>query len=462
MGDGVMDAQLAELQKDILDGVDRDGSGPKFARIKSRLKRFFGNSPAGTKLPTLRELAELFQVTQPPVQRAVAELVEEGVLFVKPRSGIFVAAQGTSMADEPVPMAPRTLKLVTSPLYSPQRRFWRRAIAEFERQNRFLRVVHEESSGPVQPQSDIFEKSVFGGGHGRRCLDLREAFAAMGEVSAPEQWPVGDGGYTAGLFYPCAILNVERLEALGIKDRTYTSFAGQAAFIRRLLDAAAGRDSSPLANNLQPLIWFGGNAVKVVDAIISGGGLAGLPAAAPSQTDELVSLFRLLNPFGALPGERLLKGDFTVLFNWSYVVPALRESLPGRELEVVPLFACDDRRPCLPHALALHTDTLYPLEGLRFLSFLRSAAARRLMDDCQWLPFEPEAQGWPRDMIEIMGAHRSQAENYLHYNMILDELSHAIDAGDSGSHALERMMTLGKAYLAITKGQELKAEGAVP
>jgi len=64
------------------------------ARIRS------GKWPAGTPLPSRRELAKEYDVAGVTVERAIACLTEDGTLCVKPRKGTFVAETGVPVAVE--------------------------------------------------------------------------------------------------------------------------------------------------------------------------------------------------------------------------------------------------------------------------------------------------------------------------------------------------------------------------
>jgi DNA-binding transcriptional MocR family regulator len=59
--------------------------------LESELRRLVTRSPAGTKLPTVRELIGRHAVSPLTVQRVVAGLVREGLVEARPGSGTFVA-----------------------------------------------------------------------------------------------------------------------------------------------------------------------------------------------------------------------------------------------------------------------------------------------------------------------------------------------------------------------------------
>ncbi|MGB2568869.1 winged helix-turn-helix domain-containing protein [Micromonospora citrea] len=53
-----------------------------------------GTYPPGSQLPSGRELANAYDVSQSTISRAVARLREQGVLIGRPGRGVFVAESG--------------------------------------------------------------------------------------------------------------------------------------------------------------------------------------------------------------------------------------------------------------------------------------------------------------------------------------------------------------------------------
>ena len=137
------------------------GSGPKYLRVKRAIRGGIEILQPGTKIPTIREFADCFNVTQPPVQRAINELVTERVIVSKPRHGIFIANQITPELEDRETGLVREIVFKTGCFYPSQRRFWNMAINEFEKTNRYIKIVHKEVSRRDKIPCDISEKSMF-------------------------------------------------------------------------------------------------------------------------------------------------------------------------------------------------------------------------------------------------------------------------------------------------------------
>lgn len=86
---------------------------PPFEQLRSQIARRAaeGTLPAGTKLPTVRALAEQLGLAPNTVARAYKELESDGVVVTEGRRGTFVAAAGVST---PADVAAAAAGLVTA------------------------------------------------------------------------------------------------------------------------------------------------------------------------------------------------------------------------------------------------------------------------------------------------------------------------------------------------------------
>jgi DNA-binding transcriptional regulator YhcF (GntR family) len=74
--------------------LDPDSSTPLYEQLRSQIagRAAIGDLPAGTRLPTVRALAEEIGVGVRTVQRVYTELEADGVVVTEGRRGTFVAA----------------------------------------------------------------------------------------------------------------------------------------------------------------------------------------------------------------------------------------------------------------------------------------------------------------------------------------------------------------------------------
>jgi DNA-binding transcriptional regulator YhcF (GntR family) len=82
--------------------LDATSSTPPFEQLRTQLasRAADGDLPAGTRLPTVRALAQELGLAVNTVARAYRELEADGVVVTEGRRGTFVAARGPS-ADHP-------------------------------------------------------------------------------------------------------------------------------------------------------------------------------------------------------------------------------------------------------------------------------------------------------------------------------------------------------------------------
>lgn len=75
-----------------------DGS-PMYQQVMARIKErvSVGDWPAGTKLPSIRELAVALKVSVITIKRAYQELEHEGVIVVQHGKGCFVADRSSDL-----------------------------------------------------------------------------------------------------------------------------------------------------------------------------------------------------------------------------------------------------------------------------------------------------------------------------------------------------------------------------
>jgi GntR family transcriptional regulator len=86
----------------LLPTISLPGTGPLYQQIIDGLKREIseGRLPAGTPLPSFRQLAEQLMVSLITVKRAYEELEREGIIFRRQGLGTFVAEKGDDRSRE--------------------------------------------------------------------------------------------------------------------------------------------------------------------------------------------------------------------------------------------------------------------------------------------------------------------------------------------------------------------------
>jgi DNA-binding transcriptional regulator YhcF (GntR family) len=85
----------------VLIRVQADSSVPPYEQVRSQLAAMVrtGQLPVGTRLPTVRKLAEDLGLAVNTVARAYKELEADAVVETRGRHGTFVAAVGAAQQD---------------------------------------------------------------------------------------------------------------------------------------------------------------------------------------------------------------------------------------------------------------------------------------------------------------------------------------------------------------------------
>lgn len=80
------------LQVDLIPYIDEQAGEPKYEQIYRYMKRHIlsGAIPAGTRLPSIRQLADSLHLSRNTVEAAYQQLQAEGYADSRPRSGLFV------------------------------------------------------------------------------------------------------------------------------------------------------------------------------------------------------------------------------------------------------------------------------------------------------------------------------------------------------------------------------------
>ena len=93
-----------------------DNDRPIYVQLVEQLEMdiLSGNYPLGSKLPSVRELAELLKVNPNTMQRAFLELENKGLVFTKRTSGRFVTENKSLIDDLREEYAKRSIEVFKS------------------------------------------------------------------------------------------------------------------------------------------------------------------------------------------------------------------------------------------------------------------------------------------------------------------------------------------------------------
>jgi|GEM_PF-7128610 len=442
----------------------------KYDQIKRHLSQIASRYPAGTRLPPIRTLSQLFDVALTPVQRAVAELCQENILDSRPGSGVYIGdtTRDTS-GDALVPLAPvvRQLRIQCARVYPFQTAFWDAVAASYEQDHPQIKICWRDNEEDLPP--DIVETVPH---HWLReshdvipWLDLRD-FLLPTTTNASIQTELERCPYFVPCHQtmPCMLVNLDWLKTMRLPAPSYHDFTSQMAYIEQLTDYESPQ-RRVVGSNIQPAIWLGSYNEQLMHMI-----------ACPDDTEATIEIsqldrlaLQLLPVFRAImqfptgdPLVRFVRRQTPILLTWSYLVGALRHQKPSFQWAAYPLIAADNRISALQVDVGVNRDTTAPMDCIRFIEHLRSDAVQKSLVEHDLVRISPGPEEARRLFSSgtkttewIPGALKklhhlaisSHQEAYLYTNIINQELRACASGNQSLSQTISRIIALGQAYL---------------
>lgn len=446
----------------------RTDKEPRYARIRERLRALAAGAAPGLRLPTIREMADVFQVTGPVVRRAVLDLAAEGVLRVKSRSGVFIAQPRTEdilhAADtmEPTGSEARTLTWYSEYWLSPQMAALRKATQEHEGKNSGISVAVSDTRNDFCDAAghDVLDGSLISFFRQWRNIPLLNIGALVGVENT--MWPYASGVPRSrcmlpiGLSMPCLIYNQDLLDAAGLAAPATENFAQQLSFFATIRETWKARKlaARPLCSYISPHVWLGSWSEELLRRIRN-------PdpdnASNPDQHRDLSPLAELLPLIHAqdFAAENILKAfqreEVACFLGWNYHVEALAASPARCAWGWRPLHAMDDRIVALPRLAAVRAETLYPVECARLIMRVREQLLQLPLGGCA--PGGGESMATDQLLTPGNGnrgwilPYLTEEDAYLFFHVIGDEFENLL-RGAPLDRVMESALRLGRAYLA--------------
>lgn len=227
---------------------DRGKTTAVFPIVKEIIEQAIQDMPEDAKLPPIRKIAETLGITPVPTQRAINEMVEEGKLYVKFKSGIFVRSSSleerhiVSTANQPaINEFHEQITFAIESIEDYQQEFWKNLAVAF---NKSIPNCHLILS-PFHPQTpppnhfDLLEVTQWRNPNENwdgQFLDLKD----LG-LKAPDRiWDFQNAPYWVPLFYRTHFLfyNKDFLDTHHIPKPAYKDIEGQEAYYQTISTAA--------------------------------------------------------------------------------------------------------------------------------------------------------------------------------------------------------------------------------
>ncbi|RRJ98437.1 GntR family transcriptional regulator [Opitutaceae bacterium TAV3] len=477
------------------------GNGPgKQPFIKKLLADSVSEQPAHTRLPPMRELAGHLGVSLVTAQRAVTELVADGLLYSKPRAGVFVAnATGKGDVDATIEAHNHAAKqgnwrsdrrtknrvrrgAAQSPFDSCfrfgteshtdfQRPLWEGLVGKFGERyphNRAEMVFVPDPEDSTH-ELDAYERLGWNAqwaGDEDHLLDLRNYAPPEMAARCTEQGLLP-------LYYRSNYVfsNRELLRRCGVPAPAFRTFEGQLAYLRTAapLLERQGFDPRPVSVQ-QPVTLIGARHLRLYFSLTAGGG-GGAKVARGAGREFLAAAeaaMAICRQSRRGPGQRsalsregreaFVNGQAPLFLSHSVDAWLFSESKLSFEFEYVPSLCTDDSLFLWPMVGAVNRDSQHPAECVRFLNYLLGEEAQREFARTGNIPVSLPAGDAPPmacDRVWLAEAlarseplHLPTAELfYLTINVLNNELWHALLDHVSVEEAVDQAVQFGRSYL---------------
>ncbi|HEY8965134.1 MAG TPA: extracellular solute-binding protein [Candidatus Methylacidiphilales bacterium] len=386
----------------MLSGMTQELAGLHSAAVKyTTLKRLLAD--VAGRLPGIRDIAKPLALSPVTAQRAVAELTEEGVLYSRPRSGVFVSGKGAAPASPGAPAAASaapaagslhpfraTFRFATDSAAPYQRKFWEEAAARFAAQHPNVAPQLQFEAAVSFLREDAPEAGTLA--DACECYDRSEAQREKEAVLdlAAFSWeplPVAPvRGRLLPLYYRTYFLFSNRtlLDRHGLPHPDYRTFAGQEAYLAGVGPRFAALGHEPRPYSIQePVTLLGSRAGDFAALLRDEEPDDAKKEAFAAVLERLLAFCRRLRyAIGDREGlmesrNAFLKGKEPFFLGYSVDFWEFSQRKLPFQLGAYPSLCCDDAPFLWPRVGAVAGHSEHPVESLAFLRFLLEPESQR-------------------------------------------------------------------------------------
>jgi hypothetical protein len=357
------------------------GETVKYERVKQALLQAVIGAPPDLKLPPVRDIAAASKVALAPAQRAMTELIADGILYSRPRSGTFVNAA------RPRPFQPAAVSLAKAGPFAEfhnrvvfatdsgwdfQQRFWRELADQFESKHPNVEIELAVAADPGLPaERDVYERMVWFD----RFPEI-EAPLDVSRLLAEEDPSLTTAGRHGGLplYYRTYYLffNRDLLREIGAPEPDYRNFAGQIDYIETIGEICRQRGLEPHpASVCEPVTLMGRAATDTLAAIHSD---------TETLSEEILEGWRLTGRLCRLfrygdvaPLESFMAGRCPLYHGYGVDLWRMLNQSVSPDWAVYPGLCADDSVFLWPRLGAVSPRARCPMEAARFLAFVRES-----------------------------------------------------------------------------------------
>jgi len=449
----------------------------KYTVLKQILSTAVEEFPPHTRMPGIRDLSLCLGTSLVTTQRAVTELLNENILYSKPRSGVFVSDRATAGAaaassassaavvrtnDHPFRAV---FDFATDSAAPYQKKFWEELASLFSRQYPNVTPVLHFVADVFQlgKPFDVCERYDWNRssyGNMEDVLDIADFAGSLLDTPPATGRNLPLYYRTYFLFYNHSLLEKHRLPS-----PDYRTFAGQTDYLRNLAPKLTrlGFNPKPYCTQ-EPVTLFGGQIKEFCRSIADG--------SLDSQTRQslITVIEKLMNHcqlFRYSLKDRhewmqarveFLRGQSPFFMGYSVDYWEFSEKNLPFDLKAYPTLCCDDTFFLWPRVGEISRRSEHPMESMHFLLFLlREEVQKRFAATGNFgahltQSLHPEMKvdsGWMADVLRRSTPfHFATTEGYYTaVNVLGGELWRSLVGKVSATETLDHAIQMGRSYL---------------
>jgi ABC-type glycerol-3-phosphate transport system substrate-binding protein len=455
----------------------------KIPTLRKILSTAAADLPVDTRLPGIRDLALCLGTSLVTTQRAVTELVSEGILYSKPRAGVFVQDQRKSSQNHVPAFAPSPTQAARHPFRtgfdfgtdstaSYQKAFWEKLAELFCKQhpNTSPALHFEADISQHRSTLDVYERYEWNRHQTddlNDIIDIKDFAGSLLPISTTAHGLLPLYYRTYFLFF-----NRSLLERHGLPQPDYRTFEEQSEYLRKLVPEFRRLGYDPKPYSIQEPVTLFGDQISQFNQLFDGSKSDSRSRSELIAATEKVTSFCELCRYSLKDRNEWMQAHDEFLvgrapFFMGYSVDYWefsQKNLPF-SLGAYPTLCSDDTFFLWTRAGAVASQSEHPVESINFLTFLlrpeiqKHFASTGNFGANQAENLHPEMAADPSWVTSVFQKSRpfslaTKEQYYMAVNVLGGEIWRSLLEKVPAAEILDRAIQLGSSYLQYRTGKK--------
>lgn len=481
-------SKLQDLKTDYINNLP-EGSKPGiiYPLYRDIVRRATAYYPAHTRLPPVRDIASAMEISLTTAQRVINELVSEGTLYSRPRSGTFTAEQISQEEDTEQSndttnsFFESSFCFGTESAESYQRKFWQHIVDRFKSRHPNLntRIKFAPSPEELKSNIDVYEHLNWNDTNSIHQTDSLDLRGYLPEDIATRCTPEGKLPLyfrSNFLFYNCSLLRKH-----GIPEPHYKTFTEQIEYLSHTAKSLekAGFNPKPFSVQ-QPITLLGADTLEKFFSIAKN------DSSENDLRDTVTSIQQALH--FCLLCRRNVTLDNTPkdnergrFFETKEIPFFLGHSVdywkfcgenPDTSIKCYPILNTNDQLFLWPMVGSVSSKSKHPVESIHFLSHLLNKDTQFALSQTGQYPSSLHSSCLPKTTAETSWHQERFTQSqpmrlsspercYLAVNILNNQLWQVLLGQSSVEKAVKDALHWGRAYIKQTHSSSFKIESPV-